>query len=651
MDRISILGMIEDQEDIFEYLMRVGAVELVSPSSDADSEGSEDIGQSTSAEAVSGEAAVVQLEQEIARLEQVLVQLNRRYPDSAEDDSLTMTTEEFLRIGSQKALILAFLARGERLLEREAAIGHEIRDIEQRLILLQPWKNIPIDFDAMETANTVLFAGSFSDRERMRELIATLEEELPETHIHPVEDTGDDVLALVVALKKNRALVEAKLSSAQFHPLPDQQAHGTPARRIADLQGRQNKLNDDLRKLDLDLTEIAERRTDFRKLADFLRVRRDRLSADEQLVQTASTFSLTGWIPAKRSEKVRKTLTERFLTAVDVRPARKDEDYPVQLRNNPFARAYEVILEMFGAPSPHEADPTPVMAPFYFIFFGMMLSDVGYGLLLTVLCAYLLFVKKATGELGKLSRMLFLSGISSVIWGFVFGGFFGNLVPMLTDGNASFPCLWFDPMEDPMKLMVWSMLFGVVHLFAGMLLDIYNQARRGTLRDALLDTAPWFVIIIGLGLMLTDFATVGKYMAIAGTAVKLLFGGREAKNPILRIFKGLASLYDITGYFSDILSYTRILALVLATSVIAIVVNTLAMIGGSGLLGIMLFIAVSIFGHLLNLALSALSAYVHAARLQYVEFFGKFFGGGGTFWKPLALRTRYVRLVDSEHPR
>lgn len=202
-----------------------------------------------------------------------------------------------------------------------------------------------------------------------------------------------------------------------------------------------------------------------------------------------------------------------------------------------------------------------------------------------------------------------------------------------------------------MKLMVWSMLFGVVHLFAGMLLDIYNQARRGTLRDALLDTAPWFVIIIGLGLMLTDFATVGKYMAIAGTAVKLLFGGREAKNPILRIFKGLASLYDITGYFSDILSYTRILALVLATSVIAIVVNTLAMIGGSGLLGIMLFIAVSIFGHLLNLALSALSAYVHAARLQYVEFFGKFFGGGGTFWKPLALRTRYVRLVDSEHPR
>ena len=161
-----------------------------------------------------------------------------------------------------------------------------------------------------------------------------------------------------------------------------------------------------------------------------------------------------------------------------------------------------------------------------------------------------------------------------------------------------------------MKLMVWSMLFGVVHLFAGMLLDIYNQARRGTLRDALLDTAPWFVIIIGLGLMLTDFATVGKYMAIAGTAVKLLFGGREAKNPILRIFKGLASLYDITGYFSDILSYTRILALVLATSVIAIVVNTLAMIE-SGYNHA--FIAVSIFGHLLNLALSALSAYGRCA--------------------------------------
>jgi V/A-type H+-transporting ATPase subunit I len=161
-----------------------------------------------------------------------------------------------------------------------------------------------------------------------------------------------------------------------------------------------------------------------------------------------------------------------------------------------------------------------------------------------------------------------------------------------------------------------------------------------------MDIVPWYLVITGFGLMLAGFAgQAGQALALIGAVVLVLFGGREAKNPILRLFKGLLSLYNITGYFSDILSYTRILALVLATSVIAIVVNMIGFLMGPTVPGIVFFIIVGVLGHMLNLSLSALSAYVHTSRLQYVEFFGKFFEGGGRMWKPLTLNTRYVNIL------
>jgi V/A-type H+-transporting ATPase subunit I len=178
---------------------------------------------------------------------------------------------------------------------------------------------------------------------------------------------------------------------------------------------------------------------------------------------------------------------------------------------------------------------------------------------------------------------------------------------------------------------------------------IYILARAGKLVDGLLDIAPWYLIIIGLGLMLGGIGgQLGMYTALAGAAVLLLFGGRDAKNPIMRLLKGLLSIYNITSYFSDILSYTRILALVLATSVIAMVVNLLGFLLGPTPAGIIVFIIVALLGHTLNLALSALSAYVHTSRLQYVEFFSKFYEGGGRLWKPLSRKTKYVELKQDE---
>jgi V/A-type H+-transporting ATPase subunit I len=236
-------------------------------------------------------------------------------------------------------------------------------------------------------------------------------------------------------------------------------------------------------------------------------------------------------------------------------------------------------------------------------------------------------------------------GISSTIWGFLFGGFFGDMLSVLSNGSIVMPAIWFNPMDNPTLLMIWSIVFGVIHLFAGMFASALNMIRAGRWQDAVFDILPWYLIIIGIGLLLLPpVAIVGEIMAIAGVAIILLFAGRPAKNPITRLFKGIGALYNITAYLSDILSYTRILALVLATSVIAMVVNLMGFMMGPSIPGIIVFIIVALAGHGLNLALSALSAYVHTSRLHYVEFFGKFYAGGGRMWKPLKLKTRYTEI-------
>ncbi|NLA95539.1 MAG: hypothetical protein GX838_01665 [Clostridiaceae bacterium] len=393
---------------------------------------------------------------------------------------------------------------------------------------------------------------------------------------------------------------------------------------------------------------------------DYLLVRYDRAGAGGMTQDGTYTFFLQVWVIADQAEKIGRQLAEQFNLAWSCRPAREGEETPVKLKNNLLVRAFEIVLEMYGAPSSQETDPMPVMAPFYMILFGMMLSDVGYGSMLMAGTAYMLFKKKVEGKTRQMSMMLFISGISSVIWGFMFGGFFGDMITAVTQGRADFPVLWFNPMDSPVKLLLFSMIFGVIHLFFGLGIHIRNEKMKGNLIGGLADSVTWYLIIPGLGLMLgagalSDQATtvallksVGQWMAIAGVAFGLIFAGHGIKNPFKRLLKGLGTLYGITSYLSDILSYARVLALVLATSVIATVVNMLGMLGGASVFGYILFALIGVFGHTLNLALSALSAFVHSCRLQYVEMFGKFFIGGGSFWNPLRRSTTYIRIEDKK---
>ena len=335
------------------------------------------------------------------------------------------------------------------------------------------------------------------------------------------------------------------------------------------------------------------------------------------------------------------------------------EEAPVLLHNTGAIYPFEAITNLYALPEYKEIDPTKWLAPFYFIFFGMMLSDAAYGIIMAVACFIINKKFRLEGMMKKLINMFFWCGISTAIWGALFGGWFGDLPTVAAKtffgiDNFAIKPIWFNPVNDPMKLLIFSFILGGIHLFLGMGIQAYMLIRDGKPLDALFDIGLWYVLLVGLvlfgvgGKIGPAFATAGKYMSIIGVVGILLTGGRRKKGIFGKITGGLGSLYDITSYLADILSYSRLLALGLATGVIAQVINTMGSLAGGGIKGSILLIVVAVFGHLFNIAINALGSFVHASRLQYVEFFGKFYKGGGSAFEPFDKKTKYVDIVKEE---
>ena len=372
----------------------------------------------------------------------------------------------------------------------------------------------------------------------------------------------------------------------------------------------------------------------------------------ENIFQTQSVFALTGWIAEEDADKVKKLL-DRYSCYYTLEQPAEGDDPPVKLKNNKFVQPYELITEMYSLPTPDGIDPTPMLTPFFILFFGMMLADAGYGLLIFLLC--FIGLKKFKPDEGFLKSAMQIGtscGLSTMFWGVMYGGYFGNLIPQVAESwfgkTITIPAV-FDMLNDPMSIMILSFLLGAVHLFTGMGIKIYMLAKRGHLMDGLMDVGLWYLILVGLPMMvLPAVANVGKILAIVGAVGLILTQGRHEKNILMKPIKGVMSLYDITGYLSDVLSYSRVLALGLAGGIIANVFNLLGTMPGFNLIGVIAFLLIFVIGHVFNLAISGLGAYVHTSRLQYVEFFGKFYEAGGKPFRPFQANTKYTLISDKE---
>ena len=361
-------------------------------------------------------------------------------------------------------------------------------------------------------------------------------------------------------------------------------------------------------------------------------------------IKNRKTFYFDGWVIKSAVDKV-KSVLDKYECYYEITEPEKGEQMPILLKQNSLTDPFQSITDLYSTPSVNDIDPTPFLAPFYFIFFGLMLSDAAYGLILSVGSFILLKHYRLEGMMKRLVKMFMFCGISTFFWGVLFGGWFGDMFGISP--------AWFNPVEEPMTLLIFSLVLGGIHIFVGMGLKAYLLLRNGQAIDAICDIFLWYLLLIGLvvfglGSSIAPIATeIGKWMSIIGAVGIVLTGGRSKKG-FGKVTGGLGSLYGITSYLSDVLSYSRLLALGLATGVVSQVINTLGKMVGGGILGIIVMVVVFIIGHVFNLAINTLGTFVHSSRLQYVEFFGKFFDGGGTPFNPFSRKTKYVEILKEE---
>ncbi len=415
------------------------------------------------------------------------------------------------------------------------------------------------------------------------------------------------------------------------------------------------------------IKSYSEQRNNIKFAADYFADRKERYSALNNVSFSRYTFCITGYIPEKEAQETKELLETKFNAACSVSEPDENEDVPVLLENNSFVAAVEPVTEMYSMPSKTDIDPNPVMAAFYYLLFGIMLSDAGYGLLMVIGTAIAKIKFKPTGKFKKTVDMYFYCGIATVFWGALFGSWFGDIINVIFEQflnkpvnfipwNPGSAAIWFEPVNDPMKLMLYSFLFGIIHLFFGLGASFVKMWKQGNKIGAICDVIPVYLLItgvapIGAGILIDTIpawiSTTAKYLAIAGAVLIVLTAGRNSKNIVGKLGLGLYGLYNAaSGWLSDILSYSRLLALGLCTGVIATVVNTLGTIPENKTVKLCLLIPVFIFGHTVNMAINLIGTYVHTNRLQYVEFFAKFYEGGGRSFTPLKSNSKYYKFKE-----
>lgn len=531
----------------------------------------------------------------------------------------------------------------------------EINRLRGLIAGLKPWETLDIPLEMNETEHALVQLGAAPVKTDTVQMTADVQAAAPSVIVQEVSKDKQQKYYTFICLKEEKEQLLEALRPYNFSAvtLADQKGTATEAMHRYEKEIEKNEKN--IAEDEEILKKLVAYREHIEFLYDSLMMRRDRARVVGDMISTEMVFYFDGWMPAKAQPEVEALLKEYEFYYNIEEPDPDDESVPVLLQNNSIVTPFEAVTGMYSLPGRHDIDPTAILAPFYFLFFGLMLSDAAYGLILTTLCAIILKKYKLEGTTHRMIKMFMFCGLSTFMWGALFGGWFGNFftVAAKTFFGKEFVIrpLWFDPLSEPMRLLVVSLILGAIHLFVGMGVQAYMDIKDGRPLDALFDIGLWYLLLIGIvlfafgGKLGAGAVGIGKIMAIVGAVGILLTGGRKKKGIFGKLTGGLGSLYGITSYLSDVLSYSRLLALGLATGVVAQVFNTLGSLAGGGIAGSILLIVVFAFGTVFNIAINALGAFVHSCRLQYVEFFGKFYTGGGRPFAPFERKTKYIKIL------
>jgi len=534
---------------------------------------------------------------------------------------------------------VSVLEKIEKLDARRNDLTSHARFLEKEVEFLLPLAGLDLPLAQFKSTNQVeirLGTLSLSRKDDFSILV-----ERSAAWAEPVAEDKRQAIFLLLFLKKEGATIEERLQELQFspvilaEPILAKASDDDGVREVIEKFQREiEALRKEAATLEAEAKKLFVHWEKIGQLYDIYQNERERLASVRLLGETEKAAYLEGWVRAADAPRLRLALAP-YSDACELylRPPLPEEEPPVVLENPAPARPFEVITRLYGLPQSGSIDPTLALAPFFFVFVGLCLSEGGYGALIAL--ASLIYMKLAKPKAGTLLfvRLLFLLGISNIIFGTLVGGWFGYPIR---------PLLLIDPFEEPMKFIVLALILGIVQVWLGTLLNLIGGLRRKDYVQAICVQGGWLLLVPSLivfGLTKNDASGI---LSLLGACGVVLFAAPK-RNPIARFFGGLYSLYDISKYVGDILSYTRLFALGLATGVIAMVVNTLVQTArGIPWVGWLVAGLVFLVGHLFNLAVSFLGAFVHSMRLQYVEFFTKFFQPGGKEFRPFRMEGKFA---------
>ena len=644
MKRIRLIALAEDRDALLSSLLHVGCVEISEPEIPQGEDGNPLLHRDA--------AGVAQARSQLTALQHALEVLRKYAPRKkgmfAPRD--TIGERELL----DGAAMAAALQKAEAVNEHAKAVG-QLNTREARLhteqLALQPWSAYDLPLEDQGTKTAAILLGTVPNAVDFDAMAGAV-----------MESAETAWLKLLSTDREQQYLEVVVHRSQEAQALEVLRTYGFSFSQLKELTGT---VAENVRRLDEEIRQIGEQRRGEEEAIRTLGAAQDELevcvdrvqqvlakeAAKERLLTGGAIICLDGWAEAPEVPALEKAL-KAFDCAYELTDPTPEEypEVPVKLKNNIFSRCMNVVTEMYSLPAYDGTDPNPLMAPFFILFFGIMMADAAYGLLM--MFGSLFVLKKAKPREGtrNFMELVFWCGVSTTIIGVMTGGFLGDFIPQLIkiinpQSTFEMPAL-FTPLDDTVAIMLGSLVLGLIQVITGMAVSVVNKIRSGDFIDALFSEITWWIILAGVPLAIFGIGTVaGVPIPLVVGGLMLVFGGTRNAKGFGKVASLVGLVYNgVTGFFSDILSYVRLMALMLSGSVIASVFNTLGATFGN----VILFVIVSLIGNALNLALNLLGCYVHDLRLQCLEFFGRFYKEGGKPYKPLAIQTKYVDVIKEE---
>jgi len=561
------------------------------------------------------------------------------------EGSKVRVTEEEMEEATRSFYFNDLVETAQNIEEKMNDDRAKMKALDEEAKILAGWENLDTRLALgtnTATTQTIFVVEKKTPAETLHEIL------LGKNTPHHIERVGEHTFTLI-CFTDERESVDNTLREYEFETITLPKRRGTPKEELERIRRAKAKVARKMEFREQYATGLTKHLPKLKMMSDSIFWKKQKHDVASGATRTKNVLVFEGWCPRKRFDELKNVIAEHTdLFALEPINLDEGEEPPVEIENRGFVKPFENVTRLYGLPGYNDVDPTVFLSGFFFIFFGLALTDVGYGIVLALVTAFIIKRYHVPDDLRSFLRLLMFGGIATAVIGAFFGGYFGIDMKYMPAWVQSIQ--QFDPIKDPIPVFYLSLALGAAQIMFGIALKIVREAKNNALVDGILDQGPWLAAFFSLILFggnklgyLGGAQTPYVWFIYASLFSLVLTQGRKEKNIIMKLLKGVLSLYNSVGFFSDILSYSRLLALGLATSALAFAVNLIAqMVKGTPFVGLLLMAMILVIGHLFNMVVNILGAFVHGARLQFVEFFGKFIIGTGKNFRPFKREERYV---------